>query len=110
MELRAAAVEHIATPVEPEVAPVDEGSSPSEAVEALSFSRGLAFSPCRATTLPHINEAWIQMRITVEGSMSYMDPEYWDFIIPEVVSRCACISSVSLFNYSTIRNRDQGSR
>ena len=29
-----------------------------EAPEALSFSRGLAFSPSGATTLPHINYAW----------------------------------------------------
>ena len=30
-----------------------------EAPEALFFSRGLAFSPCGATTLPHINYAWL---------------------------------------------------
>ena len=29
-----------------------------EAPEALSFSRGLAFSPSGTTTLPHINYAW----------------------------------------------------
>ena len=31
-----------------------------EAPEALSFSRGLVFSPSGATTLPHINHAWWQ--------------------------------------------------
>ena len=57
VEPRAAAVEHVAAPVEPVVAPVDKGSSPSEAPEALSFSRGFAFSPGGATTLLHINDA-----------------------------------------------------
>ena len=43
VEPRAAGVEHVA-------APEDKGSSPSEAPEALSFSRSLAFSPSGATT------------------------------------------------------------
>ena len=50
VEPRSAAVEHVAAPVEPVVAPVYKDSSPSEAPEALSFSRGLAFSPGGATT------------------------------------------------------------
>ena len=58
VEPRSAAVEHVAAPVEPVLAPVDKGSSPSEAPEALFFSRGLAFSPSGATTLPHFNYAW----------------------------------------------------
>ena len=57
VEPRAAAGEHVAAPVKPVVAPVDKGSSPSEAPQALFFSRGLAFSPSGATTLPHINDA-----------------------------------------------------
>ena len=51
VEPRAAAVEHVA-------APVYKGSSPSEALEALFFSRGLVFSPSSATTLPHFDYAW----------------------------------------------------
>ena len=54
VEPRAAAAEHEAAPVEPVVSPVDKGSSPSEAPEALFFSRGFAFSSSGATTLPHI--------------------------------------------------------
>ena len=54
MEPRAAAVEHVAAPVEPVVAPVDKGSNPSEAPEALLFSRGLPFL---LAVLPHINDA-----------------------------------------------------
>ena len=50
VEPRSAALEHVAAPVEPVVAPVDKRSRPSEAPEALSFSRGLAFSPSGATT------------------------------------------------------------
>ena len=42
-----------AAAVEPVVAPVDKGSSPSEAPEALFFSSGLSFSPSGA----HINDA-----------------------------------------------------
>ena len=60
VEPRSAAVEQVAAPVEPVVAPADKGSSPSAAPEALSFSRGLAFSPSGATwyLLLPINEAW----------------------------------------------------
>ena len=39
-----------------------------EALEALSFSRGLAFSPSGATTLPHLNYAWftpLQLNIII---------------------------------------------
>ena len=54
---RAAAVEHKAALVEPVVAPVDKGFSLSEAPEAFFFSRGLAFSPSSATTLPYISDA-----------------------------------------------------
>ena len=54
VEPRAAAVEHV-------LAPVDKGSSPSEAQEALFFSSGLAFSSSGATTLPHINDAWMEV-------------------------------------------------
>ena len=61
VEPRAAAVEHVAAPIEPVVAQVDKGSSPSEAPEALSFSRGLAFSPSGATTLPLINYVCLNM-------------------------------------------------
>ena len=50
VEPRAAAVEHVAAPVEPVVAPIDKSSSPSEAPEALFFSRGLAYTPSGATT------------------------------------------------------------
>ena len=59
VETRAAAMEHEAVSVEPVVALVDRGSSPSEAPEALIFSRGVAFSPSGASTLPHINDACI---------------------------------------------------
>ena len=57
MEPKSAAVKHVAAPVEPVLAPVDKGPQSLEAPEALSFSRGLAFSPSGATTLPHINYA-----------------------------------------------------
>ena len=63
VEPRATAMEHVAALVEPVVAPVDKGSSPSEAPEALFFSRGLAFSPSGATTLPHINDACVCVNI-----------------------------------------------
>ena len=54
-------MEHVAAPVETVEAPaVDKGSSHSEAPEALSFSRGLAYSPSSATTLPHINQACLE--------------------------------------------------
>ena len=43
VETTAAAVEHVVDPVEPAVAPVDKDSRPSEAPEALSFSRALPF-------------------------------------------------------------------
>ena len=50
VEPRSAAVEHLAALVEPVLAPVDNGSSPKRLQEALSFSRGLVFSPSGATT------------------------------------------------------------
>ena len=40
MELRAAAVEHPVEPVEPVVAPVDKGSSPSEVQKPCVFFSG----------------------------------------------------------------------
>ena len=39
--------------------PLDKGFSPLETPEALSFSRGLAFSPSGATTLPHFKHACV---------------------------------------------------
>ena len=47
VESRSAVVEHLTASVEPLLAP-----------EALSFSRGLAFSSTGATTLPHITGTW----------------------------------------------------
>ena len=73
MEPRSAAVEHVAAAVEHVAAAVEHVAAPVEPVfnsssgqrlqslkarEALSFSRGLAFSPSDATTLPHNNYAW----------------------------------------------------
>ena len=60
LEPRSAAVEQVAAPVEPVLAPVDKGSSPLEAPEALSFSRGHAFSPSGATTLPCYHTVFVQ--------------------------------------------------
>ena len=58
MEPRSAAVEHVAAPVEPVLAPVDKGSSPWRLQRPCLSPGGLAFSPSGATTLPHINYAW----------------------------------------------------
>ena len=77
-------MEHVAPPVEPVLAPVDKGSSPSKAPDAFSFSGGLAFSPSGATTLPYINFGITISKIVVSAVCLQKTQETFSYTITDV--------------------------